>query len=84
MIGEVAALEGLHVTGKFRDKNMTHTSSRHAAWDPHTHPTSQASVELVPPEKRPGTLSPSDAPPDLASRRRRFLRTVHRQLGGEL
>ena len=35
MFGYVAALEGLHVTGKYRDKSMTHTCSRHAAWDPH-------------------------------------------------
>ena len=34
MFGNVAALEGLHVTGKYRDKSMTHTCSRHAAWDP--------------------------------------------------
>jgi len=31
----VTALEGLHVTGKYRDRSMTHTCSRHAAWDPH-------------------------------------------------
>jgi len=36
MFGNVTALEGLHVTGKHRDKSMTHTYSRHAAWDPHT------------------------------------------------
>jgi len=35
MFGNVAALEGLHVTGKYRDKSMTHSCSRHAAWDPH-------------------------------------------------
>ena len=35
MFGNVTALEGLHVTGKYRDKSMTHTCSRHAAWDPH-------------------------------------------------
>ena len=34
MFDNVTALEGLHVTGKYRDKSMTHTCSRHAAWDP--------------------------------------------------
>ena len=28
------ALEGLHVTGKYRDRNMQHTCFRHVAWDP--------------------------------------------------
>ena len=36
MNGNVTALEGLHVTGKYRDGSMQHTCSRHAAWDPHT------------------------------------------------
>jgi len=35
MFGNVTALEGLHVTGKYRDKSMQHTCSRPAAWDPH-------------------------------------------------
>ena len=35
MFGHVAALEGLQVTGKYRDRSMQHTCSRHAAWDPH-------------------------------------------------
>ena len=39
MSGNVTALEGLHVTGKYRNRSMRHTCSRHAAWDPHTcHP----------------------------------------------
>ena len=33
MFGNVTALEGLHVTGKYKDKSMQHTCSRHAAWD---------------------------------------------------
>jgi len=33
--GNVTALEVLHVTGKYRDRSMAHTCSRHAAWDPH-------------------------------------------------
>jgi len=36
MFGNVTALEGLHVTGKYRDTSMTHKFSRHAAWDPHS------------------------------------------------
>ena len=32
MFGNVTALEGLHVTGKYKDKRMQHTCSRHAAW----------------------------------------------------
>ena len=36
MFGNVTALEGLHVKGKYRDKSPTHTYSRHAAWDPHS------------------------------------------------
>jgi len=36
MFGNVTALEGLHVTGQYRDRSMQHTWSRHAAWDPHT------------------------------------------------
>ena len=35
MFGNVTALEGLRVTGKYRNRNMQHTCSRHAAWDPH-------------------------------------------------
>ena len=35
MFGNVTALDGLHVTGKYRDIIMQHTCSRHAAWDPH-------------------------------------------------
>ena len=36
MFGNVPVLKGLHVTGKYRDRSMQHTSSRHAAWDSHT------------------------------------------------
>ena len=36
MFGNVTALQGLHVTGKYRDRSMQRTHSRHAAWDPHT------------------------------------------------
>ena len=35
MFGNVTALEGLHVTGKYRYICMQHTCSRHVAWDPH-------------------------------------------------
>ena len=35
MLGNVTALQGLHVTGKYRDVIMQHTCSRHAAWDSH-------------------------------------------------
>ena len=35
MFGNVTALEGLHVTGKYRDRSMHHTCSRHAAWNLH-------------------------------------------------
>ena len=35
MLGNVTALEGVHVTGKYRDRSMPHTCSMHAAWDPH-------------------------------------------------
>ena len=31
MFGNVTALEALHVTGKYRDRSMQHTCSRHAA-----------------------------------------------------
>ena len=34
MFGNVTALEGLHVTGKHRDRSMQHTRPRHAACDP--------------------------------------------------
>jgi len=34
MFGNVAALQGLRVTGKYRNRSMRHTCSRHAAWDP--------------------------------------------------
>ena len=37
MFGNAAVLDGLHVTGKCRDRNMQLTCSRPAAWDPHTH-----------------------------------------------
>ena len=36
MFGNVTALEGLHVIGKYSDISMQHTCSRHAACDPHT------------------------------------------------
>ena len=36
MFDNVTALEGSHVTGKYRDESMMHTCSRHAAWVPHT------------------------------------------------
>ena len=35
MFGNVTALEGLHVTGKHKDRSMHHTCSRHTVWDPH-------------------------------------------------
>ena len=35
MFGIATALVGLHVTGKYRNRSMKHTCSRHAAWDPH-------------------------------------------------
>ena len=35
MFDNLTALEGLHVTGKYRDISMQQTNSRHAAWDPH-------------------------------------------------
>ena len=35
MFGNVTALVGLHVTGKYRDESMMHTCSRLAAWVPH-------------------------------------------------
>ena len=35
MFGNVTALEGFHVTGKYRVRSMRHTCSRHAAWAPH-------------------------------------------------
>jgi len=35
MHGNVTALEGLHVTEKYRYSHMQHTCSKHAAWDPH-------------------------------------------------
>ena len=34
MFGNVTALEGLHVTGKYRDRSKKHTCSRHSAWYP--------------------------------------------------
>ena len=37
MFGEVTALEGSHVTGKYRDESMMHACSRHAAWVPPRH-----------------------------------------------
>jgi hypothetical protein len=36
MFGNVTALEGLHVAGKYRGISMQHTCSMHAAWDPRT------------------------------------------------
>ena len=33
MFGNVTTPEGSLVTGEYRDKSMTHTCSRHAAWD---------------------------------------------------
>ena len=57
MIGEVAALEGLHVTGKFRDKNMTHTSSRHAAWDPHTFQMPRGTLNSSPRQSSPNVCN---------------------------
>jgi len=35
IFGIVIALEGLHLTRKYRNKSMQHTRFRHAAWDPH-------------------------------------------------
>ena len=35
MFGNVTALEGLHVIGKYRNRSMPHTCSRHVAWDSH-------------------------------------------------
>ena len=35
IFGNVTAPEGFHVTGKYMDRTMQHTYSRHAAWDPH-------------------------------------------------
>ena len=35
MLGDVTALEGLRVTGKYWDRSMQHACWRHAAWDPH-------------------------------------------------
>ena len=45
MFGNVTALEGLHVTGKYRDRSMQLTCSLHAAWDPQRQcvPTSETS-----------------------------------------
>ena len=34
MFGNVTGLEGLQVTGKYRNRHKRHTCSRHAAWDP--------------------------------------------------
>jgi len=45
MFGKVTALEGLYVTGKYQDRSMHHTCSRHAAWDPHS-PSSPSSVRV--------------------------------------
>ena len=41
MFGNVTAVDGLHVTGKYRDRSMQHTCSRHVAWDSHTKPASE-------------------------------------------
>ena len=35
MFGNVATLEGSHVTGKYRKESMLHTCANHAAWVPH-------------------------------------------------
>ena len=35
MFGNVTALEGLHETGKYRNRSMQHTCSRHADLDPY-------------------------------------------------
>ena len=34
MLGNVTALEGSHVTWKYRDRSIQHTCSRHLAWGP--------------------------------------------------
>ena len=36
MFGNVTALVGLHVSGKYRDQSVMHTCSRRAAWAPHS------------------------------------------------
>ena len=36
MFSDVTALEGWHVTGKYKDTRMHHTCSRPSAWDPHS------------------------------------------------
>jgi len=46
MFGDVTTLEGLHVTGKYRDRSKQHTCSRHAAWDLHTGVRSEGAREL--------------------------------------
>jgi hypothetical protein len=38
----VTVLEGLHVTGKYRDRGVRHICSRHAAWDPYARAPLQA------------------------------------------
>jgi hypothetical protein len=35
MFGNLTAREGLRVTGRYRNRSMQHTCSRHAAWDRH-------------------------------------------------
>ena len=42
MFGNVTAPEGLHVTGKYRDRSVQHRCSWHAAWDPHSRAPLQA------------------------------------------
>jgi hypothetical protein len=36
MVGNVTTLEGLQMTGKYRNRSMQHTCSRHADWHPDT------------------------------------------------
>ena len=35
MFDNVTALAGVHVTGKYRNRSMQPTCSKHAAWGPH-------------------------------------------------
>ena len=72
MFGNVTALEGLHVTGKYRDRSMQHTCSRHAAWDPHRlgvttstpHPTTHALSPTPHTLPTPDNLNPTPNPFD--------------------
>ena len=47
MFGNVTALEGLHVTGKYRNESMLHTCDRHAAWVLDTNATGQIPVPAL-------------------------------------